>query len=157
MTQSLTPRFETGRPMLLAGLRAHYTFDDMPHGLIAAWSRFAPALPLPGQVGVVTYGAMCGSDVPNRRFEYMCAVEVGSFDGIGPEWGRMRVPQAYYAVFTHDGPIDQLPLTWAGVHHWLGSSGATGAPTPDFERYDDRFDPGAGQGIVEIWVPVIHE
>jgi predicted transcriptional regulator YdeE len=29
------------------------------------------------------------------------------------------------------------------------------APSPDFERYDARFDPVTGSGIVEIWFPVV--
>ena len=155
MTQTLVPRFETGRPMLLVGLRDHYRFADLPDKLIAAWKAFVPSLPLPGQVGDVTYGATCASDPATRSFEHMCAVEVESFDALPADCGRMRVPAARYAVFTHDGPLSGLPQAWAGVHAWLGSSGEKAAPTPDFERYDDRFDPKTGEGVVEIWVPIL--
>ncbi|MGH7020936.1 MAG: hypothetical protein ACREEY_13695, partial [Brevundimonas sp.] len=69
MTQTLVPRFESGRPMLLAGLRDHYRFEDLPDKLMAAWKSFVPSLPLPGQVGDVTYGATCASDPATRSFE----------------------------------------------------------------------------------------
>lgn len=157
MTQTPVPRFETGRPMLLAGLRARYRFEDMPDKLIAAWKTFVPSLPLPGQVNDVTYGAMCGTDLAAQTCEYMCAVEVRNFDALPADCGRMCVPPARYAVFTHDGPLAGLPQTWAGVHAWLGSSGEKAAPTPDYERYDDRFDPRTGEGVVEIWVPISGE
>ena len=34
------------------------------------------------------------------------------------------------------------------------TSGLKPAPTPDFERYDERFNPTAGEGPIEIWFPI---
>jgi AraC family transcriptional regulator len=28
------------------------------------------------------------------------------------------------------------------------------ADGPEFERYDEKFDPSSGMGEVEIWIPV---
>lgn len=154
MTDFAPSRFETGRPMLLAGLRRHYGFDEGPVEIPAEWKRFVALLPLPGQVGWVTYGAMCGTDLEAKRFEYICAVEVESFDGLPDGLGRMRVPEAYYAVFVHEGPVSGIRQTWNAIHEWLPASGCSPASTPDFERYGPGFDPVAGQGDTEIWVPV---
>ena len=33
------------------------------------------------------------------------------------------------------------------VHIW-------GADAPNFERYDEKFDPSTGDGGLEIWIPV---
>lgn len=84
----------------------------------------------------------------------MTGVEVASFDGLPPEVGRMRVPPAHYAVFVHRGGRETLQETWMSIWDWLPRSGHVSAQTPDFELYGDRWDPRAGTGEIEIWVPV---
>lgn len=156
----MTPsRFETGRPMLLAGLRRWYAFAEGPAEIPLVWKDFVARLPLPGQVtgqfGGMTYGAMCQTDMAGERFEYMCAVEVGSFDLMSDDLGRMRVPEAHYAVFTHEGPVWTIRDTLMAGHVWLASNGDwKDAGTPDFERYGPRFDAATGMGDTEIWFPV---
>ena len=72
------------------------------------------------------------------------------------ELGRMRVPAVRYAVFWHDGPVDTVRETWDQIlWHWLPRSGMRSAHTPDFEVYDERFDPRTGLGGIEIWVGVV--
>jgi ribosomal protein S18 acetylase RimI-like enzyme len=98
---------------------------------------------------------VCGSDQAARTFEYMCGVEVAAFDAIPRELGRMRVPAQRYAVFTHRGHVAALRATWDAIwREWLPRSGEHPANTPDFERYDARFDPQTGSGEIEIWFPV---
>jgi AraC family transcriptional regulator len=152
----MTPsRFETGRPMLLAGLRRWYAFSEGPTEIPVVWNEFVTRLPLPGQVGGMTYGATCQADMPGERFEYMCAAEVESFDALPDDLGRLRVPEAYYAVFTHDAPVWKIRETIMGSQAWLGSNGEwKDAETPGFERYGPRFDAATGMGDTEIWVPV---
>jgi hypothetical protein len=68
----MTPsRFETGRPLLLAGLRRWYAFSDGPDQIPLAWKDFVARLPLPGQIGGRTYGATCQTDMAGERFEYL--------------------------------------------------------------------------------------
>lgn len=148
-------RFEHHRPMLLAGPRRRYAFASAAAAIPADWATFIPRLPLPGQVGTVTYGAMCGVDLPNAAFEYMPSVEVETFDGLDPQWGRMRVPRAHYAVFIHDGPVSSIRETIGACHAWLAGNGDwKDAGTPDFERYGPDYDPATG-GDVEFWTPVV--
>lgn len=148
-------RMAQGRPMLLAGLRRHFGFDDAPALIPETWKRFVALLPLPDQVGDVTYGAMCGTDLAAQSFEYMCATEVSTLDNVPEGLGKMRVPEAHYAVFVHEGPTANIRQTWAAIHDWLPTSGFTPAPTPDFERYGPGYDARTGSGDTEIWVPVI--
>ncbi len=87
--------------------------------------------------------------------EYMCAVEVASFDPLPKDIGRMRVPAVRYAVFLHAGNVATIQSTWKQVFSvWLPSSGMQSAQTPDFEVYDERFDAATGDGGVEIWLGV---
>ena len=148
-------RFETLPSFLLAGLRRTYSFADAPTGIPAAWAEFGRSWPLPGQVGEISYGAVCTADMANQSFEYMCGVQVDSFDSVDDSWGRMRVPQAHYAVFTHHGPIHGIRQTIADAHAWLEGNGDwRDGETPEFERYGPDFNPAGGG--VEMWVPVVH-
>ena len=148
-------RFEDHRPMLLAGLRRTYAFHEAPTAIPAAWQAFTASLPLPGQVGQTTYGAVCGADMAAATFEYICAVEVGDFDELGPDIGRMKLVPAHYAVFAHRGPISGIKDTIEAACHWLAANGEwVDGHTPTFERYGPAFDPATGADT-EVWLPVV--
>jgi predicted transcriptional regulator YdeE len=148
-------RFEQGGPMLLAGIRRTHTFAKMGEDIPRQWRDLEKLGALPGQVGDVAYGAICGGDAETQTMEYLCGVEVSSFEPLPKELGRMRVPAARYAVFVHDGNVATIRQTWGEIlSTWLPSSGLQSNNTPDFERYDERFDAATGDGGVEIWLAV---
>jgi AraC family transcriptional regulator len=147
-------RFEDGRAMLFAGLRRKHAFASMGHDIPGQWDDFVKLGTLPGQVGTTAYGAICGGDPKTQTMEYMCAVEVESFDSLPKDLGRMRVPAVRYAVFLHEGNVATIQDTWKQVFAWLPASGMQSAHTPDFEVYDERFDGATGDGGVEIWLGV---
>lgn len=144
--------------MLLAGLRRHHAMAGAAATIPAQWQEFRRLGTLPGQREATAYGVVCGSVPSAGTFEYMCAAEVASFDALPPDLGRMRVPAQRYAVFTHRGHVATLRATWDAIwREWLPRSGHQPANTPDFERYDARFDPRTGEGEIEIWFPVAAE
>ncbi|HUQ53476.1 MAG TPA: GyrI-like domain-containing protein [Gammaproteobacteria bacterium] len=148
-------RYEDGRPMLLAGIRRQHTFAGMGKDIPRQWDDFLELGTLPEQVGATAYGAICGGDSQTQTMEYMCAVEVRSFDSVPKDLGRMRVPAVRYAVFRHAGNVATIQSTWQEVlSKWLPSSGLRSANTPDFEVYGERFDGATGDGGVEIWLGV---
>ncbi len=148
-------RYEQGRPMLFAGLRRKHTFLRMSQDIPRQWDDFQKLGVLPGQVGTTAYGAICGGDPQTQTMEYMCAVEVQSFDAVPKDLGRMRVPAVRYAVFRHEGNVATVQSTWREIFEgWLPSSGMHSANTPDFERYDERFNGATGEGGVELWLGV---
>lgn len=141
--------------MLLGGVRRHHTFADMATGIPRQWEEFLKLGQLPGQVGATNYGAICGGDPKAQTMEYMCAVEVRTFDGLPASLGRMRVPAARYAVFVHEGNVATIQASWRTIFtEWLPSSSLSSGNTPDFEVYDERFDGATGEGGVEIWLSV---
>jgi AraC family transcriptional regulator len=148
------PRFETGRTLLVAGLGERYSFETN-HGIPLQWQRFMPYIGnIPGQVGSVAYGVCCNSDGAGN-FEYITGIEVSSFDELPGELRRVRIPGQRYAVFTHRDHISTMRGTVYTIwNKWLPASGHDAADAPDFERYDDRFDPQTGTGEVEIWLPI---
>jgi AraC family transcriptional regulator len=148
------PRFETGRTLLVAGLGDRYRFDTNK-GIPLLWQRFMPYIGnIPGQVGDVAYGVCCNSDGAGN-FEYIAGVEVSSFDEVSAELRRVRLPAQRYVVFTHREHISAIRGTCYTIwNQWLPASGYEVADAPDFERYDERFNPQSGTGEVEIWLPL---
>lgn len=144
-------RFETGKAMLLGGLRRHHSFQ---HGDFAGqWRDFSALGPLPGQLGEHAYGVICAATA--TTCEYMCAVEVAALEVLPKTLGRMRIAPQTYAVFLHRGHVDALPQTWQAALDWLARSSWESAHQPDFERYGDAFDPDSGSGEVEVWLAVV--
>lgn len=147
-------RYVDGGAMLLAGIRRRYPFAGGAPDLPGQWREFGTLLPLAGQVGATTYGVMCGASPTD--FEYMCATEVTDFTALSASLGRMRVQPQRYAVFVHRGHVSGLRATWEAIYQqWLPQSGHQSAHKPDFEVYDDGFDPKTGSGVIEIWVAIV--
>jgi AraC family transcriptional regulator len=149
-----TPRFENGRPLLIAGLGERYVCESSK-GIPAQWQRFAPHIGnIPGQVGRTAYGVRCNSDDAGN-FDYVCGVEVTDFSDLPPEFSRVRIAAQRYAVFSHRDHIATIRSTHYTIwSKWLPESGHQVVDAPDFERYGESFDPRKGTGGVEIWVPI---
>jgi len=80
---------------------------------------------------------------------------VTDFSDLPREFMRVRIPEQKYAVFTHHEHISTIRRTVNTIwNHWLPASGFQVADAPNFERYDENFDPRTGNGGLEIWVPV---
>lgn len=148
------PRFENGEPLLIAGLNERYNCEASM-GIPAQWQRFNEYFgKVPGQIGNVAYGVCYNAD-DSGTFDYMCGVAVNDFSSLPPELSRVRVPAQRYAVFTHREHIASIRRTWNTIWNaWLPKSGHTPADAPNFERYNEQFNPVTGMGGVEIWLPL---
>lgn len=148
------PRFVDGPALLIAGLSERYT-EDTSAGIPAQWQRFVPYIgKVPGQVGQTSYG-ICRNADGAGSFDYVCGVEVSDFANVPEPLVRLRIPAQRYAVFVHRGHITAIRNTLNTIwNRWLPASGIQVVDAPDFERYDERFDPCTGMGEVEFWLPV---
>lgn len=153
------PRFEDGRPLLLAGILQRCDTTDGGASIPSQWRRLVPHLGhIPGQVGGdladVTYG-VCTNGDDHGNFDYLAGVEVDDFSDLPPELSALRIPAQRYAVFRHTDHISKIRTTmhavWTG---WLPASGYEAADAPLFERYDPEFNPRTGEGGLEVWLPV---
>jgi AraC family transcriptional regulator len=150
------PRFETGKAMLIAGVGERYNHGNGgAAGIPSQWQRFHQKVgEIPCRVGQVAYGVCCNGD-DSGNFDYIAGVEVSDFSDLPREFSRVRIPQQKYAVFTHGEHISTIRRTVNTIwNHWLPASGLCVADAPNFERYDETFDSGTGNGGLEIWVPV---
>ena len=157
LTENLrAPRYETGKAMLVAGVGERYNHADASTAAIPnQWQRLHQKLgAIPDRVGNVAYGICCNGD-DSGNFDYIAGVEVSDFSNLPREFSRVRIPEQKYAVFTHSEHISTIRRTVNTIwNHWLPQSGLCVADAPNFERYDEKFDPATGNGGFEIWVPV---
>ena len=148
------PRFETGKPLLVAGIGERYSCESGA-AIPGQWQRFHQSVDhIPGRIGKVAYGVCCNGD-DSGNFDYIAGVEVSDFSDLPREFSSIRIPVQKYAVFTHRDHISTIRRTINTIwNHWLPASGLKAADAPNFERYDENFDPLTGNGGLEIWVPV---
>lgn len=154
-----TPRIENGKPMLVAGLRSHYTAETMKN-VAAQWQRFASYIGrIPGQVDGSAYGLCLNTSSPNG-IDYISGVEVSGSSVLPSELSTVRIPGQRYAVFLHHDHVSRLPETFDAIwRKWLPASGYQTVPAAEgapqfFEKYTESFDPQTGMGGIEIWIPI---
>jgi len=157
LTENLqAPRFETGKAMLVAGVGERYNHANGGTAAIPGqWQRYHQKVDeIPDRVGNLAYGVCCNGD-DSGNFDYIAGVEVSDFSDLPREFSRVRIPAQRYAVFTHSEHISTIRRTVNTIwNHWLPESELCVADAPNFERYDEKFDPATGNGGLEIWVPV---
>jgi len=148
------PRFETLRPMVVAGFVERHNCESAA-GIPDQWQRFVPYLgSIPGQVGKVAYGVVYNFD-RESNFDYMCGVEVAGSPVLPKGMTSLSLPPQKYAVFTHRGHIAGIRSTIAAIwRQWLPESGHKALEAPTLERYGPEFDPKTGMGGIEIWVAI---
>ncbi|WP_068824688.1 AraC family transcriptional regulator [Pseudomonas sp. BMS12] len=148
------PRFEQGEELLIAGLGERFSADKS-QGISALWQRFVPYIgKVPGQQGWETFGLCCNPD-EDGSFEYIAGVRVSRGAELPAGFRLQRLPARRYAVFRHGGHISSIHETFVAIfQRWLPASGLQAADAPEFERYSGDFDPMAGTGHVEVWVPL---
>ncbi|MBI5094951.1 MAG: AraC family transcriptional regulator [Candidatus Hydrogenedentes bacterium] len=152
--QMVSPRFETGKPILIAGLKTRYSQQTRAE-IPAHWHGFVPYIgQVPDQVNGVAYG-VCWNFDSDGNFDYLTGVEVSRVSDLAPGFSHVMVPGSRYAVFTHSEHASALPNTIQAIWcDWRPTSGREIADSPSFERYGEKFDPQTGTGDIEIWVPV---
>jgi AraC family transcriptional regulator len=148
------PRFESSKPLLLAGIAEHYNCEASA-GIPSQWQRLQPFFGnIPKQVGQTAYGACYNFD-DDGNFDYMCGVEVADFSDLPKGFTTLRVPGQRYAVFHQREHISTIRNTFAAIwSKWLPESGREVADAPTLERYGAEFNPMTGGGGFEIWIPL---
>ena len=149
------PRFVTSQPLLVAGIGERISHENGGAGIPGQWQRFHQTIHnVSRRVGSVAYGVCCNGDDAGN-FDYIAGVEVSDFSDLPREFSRVRIPDQKYAVFTHADHVATVRRTVNTIwNQWLPASGLKAADGPNFERYDQTFDPMTGHGGFEIWVPV---
>lgn len=97
-------------------------------------------------------GILKGTD---ETFVYVAAVPEQNCQQEDDGMIQCELPAGNYAVFTFSGPIAKFPdLVMHVWEHWVPENQQMYREGPDFELYDERFDPKTASGEVDIYIPV---
>ncbi|MBI4764573.1 MAG: AraC family transcriptional regulator [Deltaproteobacteria bacterium] len=124
------------------------------------WDAFLPRMEsIKNRINpAVSYG-ICypveGKD-NDASFEYIAAVEVSDLHDLPAEMVGRTIPTQKYAVFTHQGSVDKIPETYQAIYAvWQPKSGYELTKAPDFEYYDERFNPDHPEASeLDIYIPI---
>lgn len=124
------------------------------------WSGLIAALPFEGQhQSWDTYGVVWSADRDEGSFHYMAGVGVEPHCALPKGFDEKLIPAATYAVFriTLNGGALHPQVKGAMATIWgelIPASGLKVADSPDFERYDGRFEPTQPGAVIDFHVPV---
>jgi AraC family transcriptional regulator len=150
------PRIVDRPPILFAGLAERHPCVK-PEEVPAHWQRFAPFIEhIPNGIGMAAYGVLMDLFDGGDSFQYLAAVEVASVAGLHAELTAWRLPAKRYAVFSHEGHASRMrPTIHTIFNRELEKHRLDTDDIPSFiEYYGPGFDPMAGEGDIEIWVPL---
>lgn len=106
----------------------------------------------------ISYGICYPVEGKNNEaaFEYIAAVEVSDLQDLPADMVGKTIPAQKYAVFTHKGSLDKIPETYQAIYAvWQPKSGYELIKAPDFEYYDERFNPDHPEiSELDIYIPI---
>jgi AraC family transcriptional regulator len=102
----------------------------------------------------IAYGVCDNFNEESGTFDYAAGTEVDRAADLPKGMVSWEVPAATYAVFTCT--LRTLGETHEGIHSaWLPESGFERAPGPEFELYDEDFDPRDPDSRMDIHIPIL--
>jgi AraC family transcriptional regulator len=133
----------------------HIVTTPMSPEIPALWPRFMSReaeIEHPAE-RAVSYGVM-QSDTPDMaRLDYWAALSVTAPGRTPPGMETLTIPAGHYAVFRY--PLSGLAAGFGEIFgKLLPQCEYEQLPGPYFERYNEAFDPGNPDSIVEIHLPV---
>ncbi|MCB1693697.1 MAG: AraC family transcriptional regulator [Pseudomonadales bacterium] len=152
--QVSAPRMIDHPEMLMAGIVRSYSYESSA-AIPAQWNEFNEMeTSVAGFVGDAAYGVIYNDD-SEGNFQYLTAMEVQNYDGVGERYARLRIPARRYAVFSSDVHVSGLKAVMHDIwSNWLPGSGHAVADAPMLEVYGSSFNPQTGMGGFEIWLPL---
>jgi AraC family transcriptional regulator len=123
------------------------------------WEAFLKRVhEIPDQVRPGVFVSPCHDRVTD--FTCYIGVEVRSADQVPEGMLALTVPTQQYAVFTHKGPIRNVPTTYQRALKWIERKGfQKDHSTLGLEVYDHRYLPTTHDGnspdnMFDIYIPI---
>jgi AraC family transcriptional regulator len=99
------------------------------------------------------YGISANMDPDSGEFDYIAGHEVSSAEKLPEGMVAFEVPGGRYAVFATTLPA--IGETFQNAYHkWLPEAGHRLTGGPDFELYDERFDPQDPSSEFDVYIPI---
>lgn len=156
---TMQPQIRTFPGAHIVGMADGFNPDTTVH-IADLWRRFLPACHAQNLDLNLSYGVCMAEHTevakePGESFIYMAGVPVPTTAHTPPAMVSFDIPEGKYAVFTHKGSIKDFPKTVKYIWStWIPENKHLYREAPDFELYDERFDPRTESGEVDIYIPV---
>ena len=154
----MEPKIITKDAFMVIGMR--YYGDNQKGEIKQLWDEFLPREEsIKNRIHpAIGYGVCYPVEDPDSAtaFEYLAAVEVSNLDEIPERMMGRTIPAQKYAVFSHRGSVDTITETYQAIYTlWQPKSGCELIKAPDFEYYDERFNPvNPETSELDIYIPV---
>jgi AraC family transcriptional regulator len=156
----MEPRIVTKSAFLVVGVPFRGLLSSAPYEngggnneIGAAWDEFNRRFAEIRNASGPAIGLCFGMPNPNEPW-YIAGVEVSRAEDVPPGMMSMSVPEQKYAVFTCTLPT--LHETYGRImEEWQPQSGCEHADAPDFELYDEKFNPNdPTHGEIYVYWPI---
>jgi AraC family transcriptional regulator len=101
----------------------------------------------------VCYGISANMDEATHEFDYCAGFEVSSVEEIPAGMASFTVPAGTYAVFSTTLPKIGETFMYA-YRTWLPQSKYQPTGGPEFELYDEAFDPADPESKFDLYIPI---
>jgi AraC family transcriptional regulator len=149
----MEPQIVEKPALTLVGLKLHGKLEGMD--IKGLWSGFGPRMAeIKDGNPNACYGAMDNYDEATGEFDYLAACEAKNAAKVPTGMVSWIVPAQTYAVLPCTLP--QIGEAWTTVYQqWLPTSGYQRAAGPEFELYDEKFNPQDPAAVLYLCVPVV--
>ncbi len=156
---TMQPKIVTREKECVIGMGGAFQQGDS-QSIGKLWERFQPRMPAikksrPYAVGV------CSPSHPQipinspDQFAYIAALPVEAITDVPTGMVGTELSAGRYAVFTHKGPITEIMHTLNYIWGtWLPKGEYERREAPDFELYDERFNPTSADSEFDFYVPI---
>jgi AraC family transcriptional regulator len=157
---NMQPKIVERGPDLAVGMGGSFPHNSFSR-ISKLWTEFQVRMP---EVPAVRKGYALGvctaehADIaikPGDNFVYIAALPVTDAATVPAGMVKVEIPGGRYAVFTHKGPLSDLPHTvnyiWGT---WVPRGEYKRRESPDFELYDERFNEQTLDGEFDIYLPI---
>ena len=148
------PRFEKRDAFRVVGM--HVRAKAGSDAFSKLWDEFIPhAEEVSGRIEENTsYGVEWDMDNETQEFNYLAGFAVGEEAPIPTGMMDVQVPAQEYAVF--DFSLQQIGDAMKFIfEEWLPASDFKHSGGPEFEYYDDRFNPAEDRFEMSMYVPIV--
>lgn len=152
--RKMEPRIVTKPAFNVLGLK--YYGKNEHNEIKAMWGEFNARIQEildAGSEPGMAYGVCSAEMAVNGEFYYLAGLEMQRIDAVPEGMEQWEVPAQTYAVFPCTLPTIGEAYQYA-FETWLPQSGYQRAPGPDFEYYDEDFDPHAPNSELSIYIPI---
>jgi AraC family transcriptional regulator len=151
----VTPSIQTSEALIFAGRNGSFALGPSP-GIKDLWTVFMQDFGrIEGQLGLKAYG-ICHNFDGKGMMDYLAAVAVADEGQVPGYLFTLTIPKRKVAVFTHDGPLENISDTWSLIFsEGLPKANLKVAAGPQFEVYPEDFGVEGTKSKIEIHIPII--